>query len=136
VVPNLGTNASCRAKALQEELVALLPKPLATQQKHNLDAATPDGALTMSGDAGAMSPSSRDVFSSGWKNSGHHRNASTSSAAGGVAGAEPPLDPKLLPFSKGPLSFGVGVNLKMAVSRWTDWAHDAGVREEKGVLEG
>ena len=90
----------------------------------------------MSGDAGAMSPSSRDVFSSGWKNSGHHRNASTSSAAGGVAGAEPPLDPKLLPFSKGPLSFGVGVNLKMAVSRWTDWAHDAGVREEKGVLEG
>ncbi|DBA70289.1 TPA: hypothetical protein ACH3X2_011717 [Trebouxia sp. C0005] len=88
------------------------------------------------GDPGAMSPSSRDVFSSGWKNSGHHRNASTSSAAGSVAGAEAPLDPKLLPFSKGPLSFGVGVNLKMAVSRWTDWAHDAGVREEKGVLEG
>ncbi|KAL0019458.1 hypothetical protein WJX77_004963 [Trebouxia sp. C0004] len=84
------------------------------------------------GDANAMSPSSRDVFSSGWKNSGHQRNASTSSGAG----AEAPLDPKLLPFSKGPLSFGVGVNLKMAVSRWTDWAHDAGVREEKGVLEG
>lgn len=56
--------------------------------------------------------------------------------AGGAGAVDPPLDPKLLPFSKGPLSFGVGVNLKMAVSRWTDWAHDAGVREEKGVLEG
>ena len=77
----------------------------------------------------------RDVFSSGWKNPGHNRNASTASTTGGV-GVDPPLDPKLLPFSKGPLSFGVGVNLKMAVSRWTDWALDAGVREEKGVLEG
>ena len=82
-----------------------------------------------------MSPDSRDVFSSGWKQPGHTRTASTSSMTGG-APTEPPLDPKLLPFSKGPLSFGVGVNLKMAVSRWTDWAHDAGIREEKGVLEG
>lgn len=115
----------------------LLPWPNHLLHSRNIDHSDAAKlALTMSGDAGAMSPSSRDVFSSGWKNSGHHRNASTSSAAGGVAGAEPPLDPKLLPFSKGPLSFGVGVNLKMAVSRWTDWAHDAGVREEKGVLEG
>ena len=94
------------------------------------------GRHAAAGDAvGGMSPDSRDVFSSGWKQSGHHRTASTSSITGG-APTEPPLDPKLLPFSKGPLSFGVGVNLKMAVSRWTDWAHDAGVREEKGVLEG
>lgn len=88
------------------------------------------------GDAGeGMSPDARDVFSSAWKQSGHNRTASSSSMMGSTP-PEPPLDPKLLPFSKGPLSFGVGVNLKMAVSRWTDWAHDAGVREEKGVLEG
>lgn len=77
-----------------------------------------------------MTPVSRDHFSSGWRE--------TAAGAGGSAtrAADVALDPKLLPFEKGPLSFGVGVNLKMAVSRWTDWAHDAGLREEKGTVEG
>ena len=43
---------------------------------------------------------------------------------------EPALEPRLLPFPRGRLSFGVGVNLKMAVSRWTNWAADMGLRED------
>ena len=47
------------------------------------------------------------------------------------------LDPDLLPFPRGRFSFGVGVNLKMAVSRWTNWAADVGIREENmGAEEG
>jgi hypothetical protein len=47
------------------------------------------------------------------------------------------LDPELLPFPRGQFSFGVGVNLKMAVSRWTNWAADVGLREENmGAEEG
>ena len=47
------------------------------------------------------------------------------------------LDPDLLPFPRGRFSFGVGVNLKMAVSRWTNWAADVGLREENmGAEEG
>ena len=47
------------------------------------------------------------------------------------------LDPELLPFPRGRFSFGVGVNLKMAVSRWTNWAADVGLREENmGAEEG
>ncbi|KAL3132833.1 hypothetical protein ABBQ38_006758 [Trebouxia sp. C0009 RCD-2024] len=115
--------------------VTLLKQKMLTAILRRLDCVLFDKLTT--GDAGdGMSPDSRHVFSSAWnKQSGHQRTASSSSMPGG-APPEPPLDPKLLPFSKGPLSFGVGVNLKMAVSRWTDWAHDAGVREEKGVLEG
>lgn len=47
------------------------------------------------------------------------------------------LDSKLLPFPKGPLTFGVGINLKMAVTRWTNWASDIGIKEDlKGIDEG
>ena len=47
------------------------------------------------------------------------------------------LDPELLPFPRGRFSFGVGVTLKMAVSRWTNWAADVGLREENmGAEEG
>ena len=85
-----------------------------------------DCSTLLAGDMnGAMSPVSRDVFSSGWKEPGSITRH-----------ADVALDPRLLPFDKGPLSFGVGVNLKMAVTKWSDWAHDAGVREEKGTLEG
>ncbi|KAK9839098.1 hypothetical protein WJX74_009525 [Apatococcus lobatus] len=47
------------------------------------------------------------------------------------------LDSKLLPFPKGPLTFGVGINLKMAVTRWTNWASDIDIKEDlKGIDEG
>lgn len=71
----------------------------------------------------------RDVFSSGWK-------AQKRSSDGPGSGAEPPLDGRTLPFApNGALSFGVGVNLKMAATRWTNWAADIGLRNDKGSPE-
>eukprot|EP00803_Ostreobium_quekettii_P001224 evm.model.scf_295.7 EVM.evm.TU.scf_295.7 scf_295:72286-82378(+) len=40
---------------------------------------------------------------------------------GGLEGW-PLLEDLVLPFSRGPLTFGVGMNLKMAVTRWSEWA--------------
>ena len=49
---------------------------------------------------------------------------------------ELPLDQRTLPFIPGgELTFGVGVNLKMAATRWTDWASDIGLRNDKGSPE-
>ena len=67
----------------------------------------------------------RDTFSSGW----NQNNAIQ-------AEREAPLDGRLLPFaSSGPVTFGVGVNLKMAATRWTNWAADIGLRNDKGSPE-
>eukprot|EP00210_Caulerpa_lentillifera_P008411 g8023.t1 len=33
----------------------------------------------------------------------------------------PKLSPAVLPFKKGPLNFGVGMHLKMAVTQWSEW---------------
>lgn len=33
----------------------------------------------------------------------------------------PKLDPSVLPFKQGPLNFGVGMHLKMAVTQWSEW---------------
>ena len=72
------------------------------------------------------SPIRRDVFSSGWK-----QPAARSNAFAAAQRTSLQLDSRLMPFPKGPLSFGVGVNLKMAVTRWTNWASDAGIKEER-----
>lgn len=39
-------------------------------------------------------------------------------------GIGPGIDPGALPFTPGPLSFGVGVVLKMTVTRWAEWGLD------------
>lgn len=47
------------------------------------------------------------------------------------------LDPKLLPYTPGTISFGIGIQLKMAVARWAEWAADVGLHDDKrGTLEG
>ena len=69
--------------------------------------------------------SRRDTFST-------RRNESRGLAPEG----ELPLDSRLLPFAQaGGLSFGVGVNLKMAATRWTNWAADIGLRNDRGSPE-
>ncbi|KAK9805120.1 hypothetical protein WJX72_000185 [[Myrmecia] bisecta] len=80
----------------------------------------------VAGDELDGSPIRRDVFSSGWKQQASH-NAFASNSSPALM----PLDARLLPFPTGPLSFGVGVNLKMAVTRWTNWATDVGIKEER-----
>ncbi|KAL4430809.1 hypothetical protein ABPG75_006065 [Micractinium tetrahymenae] len=51
----------------------------------------------------------------------------------GLGGAEAAaaglLEPAVLPFQRGPLTFGTGVHLKMAVSCLAGWAADCGVKE-------
>lgn len=49
----------------------------------------------------------------------------------GAGGRSSPgaLDPALLPFQRGPLTFGTGVELKMAAGRLANWAADVGLRE-------
>ncbi|KAI3433675.1 hypothetical protein D9Q98_003484 [Chlorella vulgaris] len=51
--------------------------------------------------------------------------------SGAEAAAAGLLEPDLLPFPRGPLTFGTGVSLKMAVSRLNSWAADCGVKEER-----
>lgn len=50
-----------------------------------------------------------------------------------LVGAQPPtwtkVHPGSLPFKKGPLTFGVGMHLKMAVTRWSEWAIEANMKE-------
>lgn len=47
------------------------------------------------------------------------------------------LDAKLLPYTAGRISFGIGIQLKMAVARWAEWAADVGLHDDKrGTLEG
>ncbi|CAD7696243.1 unnamed protein product [Ostreobium quekettii] len=41
---------------------------------------------------------------------------------GGGSEGWPILEDSMLPFNRGPLTFGVGMNLKMAVTRWSEWA--------------
>ena len=65
------------------------------------------------------------MYFSGWKG----RN-------GSGLDRELPLDRSTLPFALGgELTFGVGVNLKMAATRWTEWAADIGLRNDKGSPE-
>lgn len=67
----------------------------------------------------------RDAFSPGWR---EPRGRDTS--------PDLQLDDRLMPFQpRAPLSFGVGVNLKMAATRWTNWAADIGLRNDKGSPE-
>lgn len=54
-------------------------------------------------------------------------------SADGAAGAL--QDARLLPFPRGALSFGVGIGLKLAVTRWTNWAADVGLRDAKSGAE-
>lgn len=46
------------------------------------------------------------------------------------------MDQRLLPFRCGPMSFTTGVNLKLAVTRWSNWSADVGIRDEKKGDEG
>lgn len=39
------------------------------------------------------------------------------------------LPPQLLPFKMGPLTFGEGVSLKIALASWQDWARDQGIKD-------
>ena len=80
------------------------------------------------GDDLEVSRAVRQTFSGDWN---HHQ---FDQRLGNLA--DPPLDQKLMPFPRGGLSFGIGINLKMAVSRWTNWAHDVGIKEAKGAVEG
>eukprot|EP00891_Asterochloris_glomerata_P004843 jgi/Astpho2/4843/Aster-05779 len=80
------------------------------------------------GDDPEISRAVRQTFSGDWNH--HHFDQRLGNLA------DPPLDQKLMPFPRGGLSFGIGVNLKMAVSRWTNWAHDVGIKEAKGAVEG
>ena len=41
----------------------------------------------------------------------------------------PKIHPTALPFKKGPLTFGVGMHLKMAVTRWSEWAIESNMKE-------
>lgn len=51
-------------------------------------------------------------------------------------GRELKLGPELLPFERaGPLSFTLGVTLKMAATAWTTWAADIGLRNDSGSPE-
>ena len=51
-------------------------------------------------------------------------------------GRELRLGADLLPFDRlGPLSFGLGVTLKMAATAWTTWASDIGLRNDSGSPE-
>ena len=47
-----------------------------------------------------------------------------------------PDDARIFPFTVGAVSFGLGVNLKMAVTRWSNWSADVGLRDEKQGEEG
>eukprot|EP00884_Botryococcus_braunii_P007165 jgi/Botrbrau1/1644/Bobra.0185s0054.1 len=59
------------------------------------------------------------------------------SGKGGMEEEAEGLDPKLLPFTPARISFGVGIQLKMAVARWAEWAADVGLHDDKrGTLEG
>ena len=77
------------------------------------------------GDSGGGTLPSNNLYFSGWqgrKGSGLDR--------------ELPLDQGTLPFARdGELTFSVGVNLKMAATRWTEWAADIGLRNDKGSPE-
>ncbi|KAK9830927.1 hypothetical protein WJX81_006480 [Elliptochloris bilobata] len=58
-------------------------------------------------------------------------------ANGSEDGAGAVRDARLLPFPRGALSFGVGIALKLAVTRWANWAVDAGLHNaKKGAEEG
>ncbi len=40
---------------------------------------------------------------------------------------------RYLPFGAGHLSCGAGIQLKMALTRWSDWASDVGLRDLTGT---
>ena len=87
--------------------------------------ALPTTVHVMLGEDSSGTMSRRDTFST-------RRNESRGLAPEG----ELPLDGRLLPFAQsGGLSFGVGVNLKMAATRWTNWAADVGLRNDRGSPE-
>ena len=66
-----------------------------------------------------------NMYFSGWKG-----------RKGSDLDRELPLNHNTLPFALGgELTFGVGVNLKMAATRWTEWAADIGLRNDKGSPE-
>ena len=63
-----------------------------------------------------------------------HENWDGRKASG--LGRELNIGPDLLPFEvAGPLSVSVGVGLKMAATRWTNWAADIGLRNDQGSKE-
>lgn len=95
------------------------------QKIHNDRLAGADASCWAAGidSAGTMR---HDAFSSAWK-------ASKGPEQGSM---DLPPDPRVLPFVPGGLlSFGVGVNLKMAATRWTNWAADIGLRNDRGSPE-
>lgn len=57
------------------------------------------------------------------------RRASGDGAAGALQSA------RLLPFPRGALSFGAGIGLKLAVTRWANWAADVGLHNAKSGAE-
>jgi len=57
------------------------------------------------------------------------RRASGDGAAGALQNA------RLLPFPRGALSFGAGIGLKLAVTRWANWAADVGLHNAKNGPE-
>ena len=76
---------------------------------------------------GSTSRMRQDAFSSDWKGQ---------KAPAQDFGVDLPPNTRVLPFEPGGLlSFGVGVNLKMAATRWTNWAADIGLRNDRGSPE-
>lgn len=79
----------------------------------------------IAGETGGATLSHGNMYFSGWKG-----------RKGSGLERQLPLDQRTLPFVLGgELSFSVGVNLKMAATRWTDWAADIGLRNDKGSPE-
>ena len=66
---------------------------------------------------------------------GSAENGAFLEAPAGKEGAGAVSDARLLPFPRGALSFGVGIGLKLAVTRWANWAADAGLHSSKKSAE-
>jgi len=73
----------------------------------------------------------RELLSGATK--GHFHLQSMDNFREDMASMQPPtwtkVHPGCLPFKKGPLTFGVGMHLKMAVTRWSEWAIEANMKE-------
>lgn len=41
------------------------------------------------------------------------------------------MDARLLPYVSGTMCFSTGMALKLAVSRWSNWSADVGIRDER-----
>jgi len=77
------------------------------------------GAPARAGDAGGAAAQPVGAF---------HQPAHANGGGGAPAELS---DARLLPFPRGALSFGAGIGLKLAVTRWANWASDAGLRDAR-----